>query len=151
MRCGRIEVIRCQSHNLRSLEGCPDGLKKLWIGDAPNLSDPSPLASCSIMENLWIIDSSITDISVVASMPHLEVFVCQKDDARPSIKDLSSLSSCPRLKGLLLYSNLEIISSFSLHSSRGTRNILLPSHHQPHPSFKSEESQGARLTLGSRN
>ena len=68
-RCGRIDEIRCASHNLRSLEGCPDGLKKLWIGDAPHLSDLSPLASCSMMMALIIQDSSIIDISVVSSMP----------------------------------------------------------------------------------
>ena len=106
-RCGRIEEIRCEGRNLRSLEGCPDGLKTLWIGDAPHLSDLSPLASCSMMESLGITDSSITDISVVASMPLLKHFVCQKGTAeRPSIKDLSSLSSCLGLKELLLFRNV---------------------------------------------
>ena len=98
-RCGRIEVIRCVSHNLRSLEGCPDGLTHLWIGNAPHLSDLSPLKSCSRMENLRITNSSITDISAVTSMPLLEVFYFRRrDDELPSIKDLSSLSLCPALK-----------------------------------------------------
>jgi Leucine-rich repeat (LRR) protein len=107
-RCRRIEEISCRSPNLRSLEGCPNGLKKLYIRPAPNLSDLSPLASCSMMESLVIDDSSITDISVVASMPLLEVFLCMRHAARPSIKDLSPLSSCPRLKHLSLWGNREL-------------------------------------------
>jgi hypothetical protein len=73
------------------LEGCSDGLKRLFIWDAPHLSDLSPLASGSMMESLEIWDSSITEISVVAAMPLLEVFLCMKQAARPSIiKDLST-------------------------------------------------------------
>ena len=106
--CRRINDIRCMSHNLRSLEGCPDGLRILYIGSAPDLSDLSPLASCSKMKILFIEDSSVTDISVVSSMPLLEVFVCLKYPGRPSIKDLSPLSSCPKLKILYLGGNLEI-------------------------------------------
>jgi hypothetical protein len=41
-----------------------------------NVSDLSPLASYSMMESLRIGDPSITDISVVASMPLLEEFAC---------------------------------------------------------------------------
>ena len=110
-RCGRIEVIRCESHSLGSLEGCPDGLKSLWIGDAPHLSDLSSLASFSMMKMLWISDSSITDISAVSSMPLLNSFTCQKRGSEsPSIKDLSPLSSCPRLHmhTLQLGGNFEI-------------------------------------------
>jgi hypothetical protein len=107
-KCRRIERILCLSHNLRSLEGCPDGLK-LWIGRAPHLSDLSPLASCSMMDYLWIEDSTITDISVTSSMPLLKTFACQKRVAdRPSIKDLSPLVSCTRLRRLYLYGNGEL-------------------------------------------
>ena len=91
-----IKVIRCESHNLRSLEGCPNGLKKLAIGCAPHLSYLSPLASCSMMESLEVDFSSITNISIVSLMPLLKGFSCRKALGRPSIKDLSPLSSCPR-------------------------------------------------------
>jgi Leucine-rich repeat (LRR) protein len=91
------------------LEGCPNGLKKLYIRPAPNLTDLSPLASCSMMESLMIWNSSIIDISVVASMPLLEVFICRKRyPDRPSIKDPSPLASCPELKTLYLCGNREI-------------------------------------------
>jgi hypothetical protein len=171
-KCRRIERILCSSHNLRSLEGCPNGLKKLHIGYAPHLSDVSPLASCSIMEDLWVEDSSITDISVVASMPLLELFACQKRAGSLSIKDLSPLTSYPRLKALLLGGNeeLEDISPLSAvtaledleltncplitslakissleKESQGAQMWRLPSHLQPCPSFKSQKSEGASL------
>ena len=105
-RCRKIEEIRCNS--LRSLEGCPDGLKRLWIGNARHLSDLSPLASCTMMEILEILDSNINDISAVASMPLLKVFVLQ-NRGRPSIKDISPLSSCTMLKSLSLFGQRHIM------------------------------------------
>ena len=114
-RCGRIDDITCLSHNLRSLEGCPDGIKWLYIGNAPHLSDLSPLVSCSIMRCLIFQDSSITDILVVASIPLLNTFTCQKRGPEsPSIKDLSPLSSCSRLKNLDLFGNHELKDLSSL-------------------------------------
>ena len=107
-RCGRIEKIVCYSSNLRSLEGRPDGLKRLWIGYATHLSNLSPLASCLMMKSLVIWDSSITDITVVSSMPLLGEFTCRKAAGGPSIKDLSPLFSCPRLKELDLCGNSEL-------------------------------------------
>ena len=107
-RCRRIDQIRCGSHNLRSLEGCPNGLKRLDIGFAPHLSDLSPLASCSMMECLEIGVSSVTDISVVSSMPLLEVFICGKEPGGSSMRDISPLSSCLRLKSLNLNGNSEL-------------------------------------------
>ena len=104
-RCGRLEEIIISGPNLRSLEGCPDGLQMIFIGYAPYLSDLSPLASCSKMQDLMISHSSITDISVVSSMPKLEVFSCQKKGELPSIKDLSPLSSCSLLRDLYLRGN----------------------------------------------
>jgi hypothetical protein len=124
--CMRIVVIT--SHNLG---GCTDGLKCLYIehachlfdfsplascsmlrdikiDQAINISDLSPLASCSRMESLEIWNSSIADISVVASMPLLKAFQCQKVSGKPSIKDLSPLASCPRLKNLSLSCNTEL-------------------------------------------
>ena len=103
-----IDDIRCVSHNLRSLEGCPDGLKKLSIGEAPHLSDLSPLASCSMIQGLQIFISSITDISFISSMPLLEMIGFQKDEGCPSVEDLSPLSSCTKLRRLALYDNCEL-------------------------------------------
>lgn len=107
-RCRRIEWIRCYSCILRSLDGCPIGLKVLHIEGSPHISDLSPLASCCRMVALAISDSSIADISVVASMPLLEGFACRKFGIRPSIKVLAPLSSCPKLRELYFFSNKEL-------------------------------------------
>jgi Leucine-rich repeat (LRR) protein len=128
--CRRIEEIRCSSENLVSLVGCPDacpdGLKRLYIGGAPHLSDLSPLASCSVMEHLWIGESSITDISVVASMPLLEEFACCKMVyGSPSIKDLSPLASC--LRQIWLYGPLSPLSSCTALENLSTNACSLVS------------------------
>jgi hypothetical protein len=114
-RCRRIEHILCCSQNLRSLEGCPSGLRNLHIGDCPHLSDLSPLASCSMMAVLVINNSSISDVSAVSHMLRLERFVLQKDEEMPSVKDLSPFCSCPVLKELFLGGNdhLEDLSPLS--------------------------------------
>lgn len=129
-RCRKIEVITCLSHNMKSLEGCPIGLKRLFIGDSPHLSDLSPLATCSMMEILDIDDSSITDISAVASMPLLEEFACCKMvPGRPSIQDFSPLSSCPRLKRLHIRGNeikdMSLISTFAALEDLGITDCPL--------------------------
>jgi Leucine-rich repeat (LRR) protein len=140
-RCRMIEEIRCLSRNIKSLEGCPDGLKRLIIGDSPHLSNLSPLASCSMMEILDIDDSSITDISAVASMPLLEEFACCKMvEGRPSIEDLSPLAACPRLKRLHVRGNmikdLSLISSLSALEDLGITDCPLITDLAPLSSLK---------------
>jgi Leucine-rich repeat (LRR) protein len=79
-----------------------------------------------MMEGLRILDSSIADISVVASMPLLEVFVCGKqEEGRPSIKDLSPLASCPRLKQVWLCSNVELKDLSPLSSCTALEDLDL--------------------------
>lgn len=112
-RCTGVIEIQCLSHNLKRLEGCPSGLACLWLGEARNLSDISPLVRCSMMQIFRTINSSISDISVVASMPLLTDFHCLKLGpggglGRLSIKDLTPLSFCPLLKHLRLTCNREI-------------------------------------------
>ena len=129
-RCVRVEEIRCDSYNLRSLEGCPDGMTRLLIGDAPHLSDLSPLSSCSRLESLDIEDSSVTDISVVSLMPRLKELVCCKAvEGRPSIKDLSPLTACPNLRKLWVRGNevkeLSFLSSFTALEDLGVTDCPL--------------------------
>ena len=130
-RCRRIELIRCCSHNLRSLEGCPNrlkslhidngqhiqsleplrgcsGLERLRIDSAFQVSDLSPLAECTIMTHLYFIGSCVTDISVLASMPRLLSVAFPKLPGQPSIKDLSPLASCKSITGLYLEGNSEL-------------------------------------------
>ena len=80
-RCMRIEHIRCRSFNLRSLEGCPNGLKSLDIY-CPSLQSLEPLKGCTELESLEINGA-----------------VC--------ISDLRPLASCTKIKKLTIsYSQL---------------------------------------------
>ena len=141
-RCKRIEHIRCNSRKLRSLDGCPDGLKSLHIGQVDSLhsldplrgcteleifdievahqiSDLNPLNACTRLKTLILPYSQVTDISVLSSMPLLEEISLQKTGdpslKEPSIKDLSPLAQCKRLKKLNIAGNQDIkdISSLS--------------------------------------
>ena len=130
-RCKRIEHIRCDSRNLKSLEGCPDGLKSLYIGHgsqfrsleqlrgctqlerltimyADQVSDVIPLNACAKLKKLILPYSQVTDILAFASMPLLEEMVLLKSDNQPSIKDLSPLVQCKRLKKLEIRDNRDI-------------------------------------------
>ena len=130
-RCLRIEHIRSYSRNLRSLEGCPNGLKSLYIDDgrslesleplrgctelesleiwtARDISDLSPLASCTMIKKLTINFSQVTDISALSSMPLLEEVVLHKGAYQTSIKDLSPLIQCKRLRVLYIKGNRDI-------------------------------------------
>jgi hypothetical protein len=92
-RCRRIVEITCWSTNLRSLEGCPDGLKRLHIGNSPDLSDLSPLASCSRMKSLRIHDSSVNQCS--PQCPLLKILLVRRDrDDPPSTSIPSRLARC---------------------------------------------------------
>ena len=146
-RCNMIEEIVCMSQKLRSLEGCSllprlkvlliEGssvsslvplrtchqLEVLQCEEGHQITDLSPLAACSAMFYLAIRFQSVTDISVVASMPLLEVFVCQKEEGRPSIKDLSPLSTCTRLISLSIDGNEEL-DDLSFLSACSALNFL---------------------------
>ena len=94
-RCTRIQYITCISPDLRSLDGCPNGLKSLCISrclspqsleplrrctelenleiyKAHEISDLGPLASCAKLMNLFIRSSRVSDLSPLSSMQKLE-------------------------------------------------------------------------------
>lgn len=96
-RCRRVAQIICCTENLRSLEGCPCGLRRLKITSSPHLSDLSPLASCSMMESLCIGSSSIKDLSPLSSCPVLKTLHIMYNR---ELMDLSPLSSCANLQFL---------------------------------------------------
>jgi hypothetical protein len=124
-RCKMIEHIQC--HNLKSLEGCPEGLKRLSINDgqhfksleslsackeletlkisrAPQMSALSPLSSCTRLKTLIINRSKVTDLTPLLSMPLLE----EVDFAFCSINEVSPLSHCKRLQKLFIGNNDDI-------------------------------------------
>ena len=84
-RCIKIQHIRFNGRgrqhklksNLRSLVGCPDGLKSLHIAYGSSLESLEPLSVCKELETLHIVYAT-------------------------EISDLSPLSACTRLKKLVL-------------------------------------------------
>ena len=124
-RCQRIEHIRCDSRKLKSLEGCPDGLKSLdingrllesleplrgcsqleslYIEYASQIADLSPLNACTRLKALNVDYSHVSDISVLSSVPLLEELELQKDEFHPSIKDLSPFAHCTQLEKLWVW------------------------------------------------
>ena len=128
-RCKRLDHIRCDA--LTSLEGCPDGLKSLYIsnrshlhsleplrgctelesleiGYASQISDLSPINACTRLKKLVLTFSRVTDISALASMSLLEEIKLNKGVDHPSIKDLSSLAQCKKLRMLDISGNRDI-------------------------------------------
>jgi Leucine-rich repeat (LRR) protein len=119
----RIEHIICNCFNLKSLDGCPSGLKSLFvfcrylhlqleplmgcteleslnIYNARKLSDLTPFNACTRLKKLTIRFTQVTDISVLSSMPLLVEVDLSKHDYQASIKDLSPLIHCKRLREL---------------------------------------------------
>ena len=130
-RCKRLEHIRCNRRNLKSLEGCPDGLKSLDIGNGESLHSLEPLRGCTQLESLVILVacqisnisplnvctrlkklvltySLFADISALSLMPLLEEIALTKAPDNPSIKDLSPLAQCKMLKRLNIGGNEDI-------------------------------------------
>jgi Leucine-rich repeat (LRR) protein len=138
-RCKRIEHIK--SDGLTSLEGCPDGLKSLFVKDggslksmeplsackelenldfayAPHISDLSPLVSCTRLKMLCLADSRITDLSPLASLSLLEMLDLSNDDGFEELhaSDLSPLTHCKKL------------TTLDLSNNRGIRDLSPLSH-----------------------
>jgi hypothetical protein len=129
-RCRRIEHIKCHSHNLRSLEGCPNRLKTLFVGHGHHIESLEPLRGCSkllslridsesritdlsplseiaLLNSFVLMLSQVVDISPLASMPNLQSLSIMKN-GQQSIKDLSPLSHCHSLRWAMLFGNTDI-------------------------------------------
>jgi Leucine-rich repeat (LRR) protein len=122
VRFKRIEHIRCA--RVTGLEGCPNGLKSLFIeyGDSlksleplftckeleileinsylsTQIADLSPLSACTKMKKLTVQRSGVTDLSPLSSMPLLE----EANLSLASIKDIYPLSHCKKLTKLVYW------------------------------------------------
>jgi hypothetical protein len=86
-RCRRIENIRCEI--LGSLEGCPDGLKSLIIRNGDSIKSLESLSACKELETIHIGEHAG---ELETHEIHLAFYVL----------NLSPLSSCTRLKKLIL-------------------------------------------------
>ena len=123
-RCQGIKNLSCYS--LLSFNGCPDGLKSIYVGDghllqglehlsackeletlkidhASRTSDLSSLSSCTKMRKLTIWRSGVADLSPLSSMKLLEELDLEGStlvQGRTPIEDLSPVSDLPRLAKL---------------------------------------------------
>ena len=136
-RCKRIEHIACYG-GFRSLEGCPVGLKSLYIDDgsslegleplsackglktlfirfASRISDLSPLSSCTNLKKMILERSKVIDLGPLSSMTLLEELDLSRNRAGISIKDLSCLPHCLKLQKLRIggYMGIEDLSPLS--------------------------------------
>lgn len=87
--------------SLEFFAGMPD-LETVYITDV-DLSglDPSPMAGCPKIKNLYLSGTGIGDISMVSHMPSLSF--AEFDGC--GIRDISSLKDCPELFHLILSDN----------------------------------------------
>ena len=129
MRCKMMERVKCDGYNIPSLQKCPDGLKSLVIANArfvtsleplsacarleaiemgytPSLLDLTPLLSCTKITKLHIGYSKISSLAFMPSLPLLEDLSLGKGGERDSIKDLSPLCHCRRLRKLAVRGNV---------------------------------------------
>ena len=125
-RCKRIEHIRC--NRLKSLEGCPDELKSLFIRQGQYLESLEPLSACKELEILKIRHAE--RISVL--FPLLSCKRLKKLElGSPFIKDLSPLCQCPDLEELSIWS-LPLINDLSFFEKGFTKlRLLYVGYHLP--------------------
>ena len=128
-RCKRIEHITCDYPS--SLEGCPDGLKSLFVWNGSSLesleplsackqletleihqaytiSDLSPLYSCMRLKNLLLTASYVTDLAPLSHLLLLEELDLYDEDEISFISIISPLSYCKKLKNLNIGCNVAI-------------------------------------------
>ena len=140
----RIQHIKCYSHRLRSLEGCPDRLhsieiycaslltleplkgcihlEQLSLWYAHEISDISPISGCKKLKKLRINNSPITDLSPLASLHLLEdvnLFGCE------SIKSLVPISGLMNLWRLNCWQYVDIpqMSLLPLATCTGLKQV----------------------------
>jgi hypothetical protein len=131
------EMQEDRAHQMKSLEGCPDGLKSLYIEYGQyiesleplsackeletlelnfiiNVPDLSPLLLCKRLKSLFLGCLSLVDLTPLSSMPLLQNLDLRNYPDFPSIDDLSPLSKCKKLKQLNIRGNKDIKDLSSL-------------------------------------
>jgi Leucine-rich repeat (LRR) protein len=86
-RCKRIQHIRC--HYIKSLEGCPNGLKSLYVDYGFWLKSLEPLSACKKLEIIKISFIKISDLSPLSSCKRLKKLRIEAS----RVTDLTPLSS----------------------------------------------------------
>ena len=110
-RCSRIEHIRCRGE-VRSLEGCPFGLKSLHIAYGSRVGSLEPLSACKGLETLEIDDAyEIFDLSPLSACKNLKILTMK----RSKVTDLSPLSVMTLLEELELSRHHERTYPYAVH------------------------------------
>ena len=119
-RCKNIKHIICNG-SLRWLEGCPHGLKSLLIRDGRTLLTLCPLSVCKDFKSLQV--EYVTDIACLSSCTRLKKLVLTMS----TVTDLTPISSMPMLEELNLWrsgSNYPSIEDLSpLSQCRGLKSL----------------------------
>ena len=98
-----LTKLDASNRGIQSLAGLQyaTNLDTLNLGGNKKISDWSPLASLTKLENLSLYDNSITALSPLASLTKLE----RLDLTNNKISDLRPLTSLTKLEGLFMYAN----------------------------------------------
>ena len=107
---------------LRSLEGCPDGLKSLIVSDGRYIKSLVPLLACKELETLQINYAyEFFDLSPLSPLTRLTSLILRVG----KVTDLSPLSSMVLLEELNL-SGIELVQDISsLSHCRSLRKLNL--------------------------
>lgn len=99
---------------------CMDNLKQIEIHDDLSGVDVSPIGNCQNLQDLYLSDTGICDLSMLRGMQKLtniEAMNCQ-------ISDISALEDCPNLYTLVLDGN-QISDLSALEGKEGLRTLCL--------------------------
>ena len=106
-------------------------LEKVDICGGENVSDLSPLASLTVLKELYLVKNGISDVSPLAGLTELTHLNLAEND----ISDVSPLASLTNLTWLKLSSN-PIIDFSSLEELAQTTNILIGEVAIPDPNLR---------------
>ena len=119
-RCAHVEHITCYSMFIRSLEGCPDGLRSLIINDGEVLGSLEPLTSCPLLEVLMIKEARrIDDISPLRACRNMRVLSLSYSPTA----EISVVSSMPDLEELSIPNCLNVQTLSALSDLKKVRKL----------------------------
>lgn len=98
---GLPNLARIYLHGINSLEGLENqqSVKEIHIEENPDLSDLSPLASCTALERLDAYRTQIHDLAPLTNHPNLKSINVN----HTAVTDVSPLSTIPTLEFIWLY------------------------------------------------
>jgi hypothetical protein len=137
--CTRIKHITCRNSSLRSLEGCPNGLKSLYMSDwryggPRSIISLEPLKRCTELESLEIWSPSIGDLcpfSCCTRIKKLSLFKSPSSTLSPlssmSLLEKLTILACMKIKSLNPLSGLMNLQMLNCHVNPQTSLLPLAS------------------------